>query len=41
MWAPWMLRDYGLHPWQMKDYTRRELAAVVEDFKQQRAGDGS
>jgi hypothetical protein len=29
-----MLAEYGLHPWMVKDYTRRELRALVEDLRQ-------
>lgn len=33
LWAPWMKREYGLSPRDLRCYTPRELNALCEDFK--------
>jgi hypothetical protein len=28
------MTEYGIHPWMVKDYTRRELGALAKDLQQ-------
>lgn len=33
LWAPWMLREYGVQPWMMPDYFPSEINAIVSDLE--------
>lgn len=38
-WQPWLLLDAHVFPWQVRDFTHDELAALVRELKW-REGDG-